>query len=375
MFFMNRYIVIGSGILGASTAYRLAKAGAETIIVDRQEPGQATDAAAGIVAPWLTKRRNKAWYALAKGGAQSYGPLVEELSDDGETNTGYAKVGSVNLDTDPEKLESMKELALTRRENAPEIGDISLLDSKETRELFPLLSEGYGAVHISGAARVDGRALRNALLNGATKHGAKVIEGNARLLVEDTTVKGVSVNGRTIEGDKVIAGTGAWTRELLEPLGIYFDVRPQRAQIIHLQVPGVSTENWPVVKPPFNQYMLTFKDRIIVGATHENNTGFEHRITAGGIHYILTHAMKVAPALENASIIETRIGFRPMTPESIPVLGELPGFDGLLLANGLGSSGLTIGPFAGQQLADLAMGKELKIDLAKYDMSRLIKEK
>lgn len=64
---MKSHIVIGAGILGASAAYHLAKAGAKVTVIDRKDPGQATDAAAGIICPWLSQRRNKAWYALAKG--------------------------------------------------------------------------------------------------------------------------------------------------------------------------------------------------------------------------------------------------------------------------------------------------------------------
>ncbi len=54
---MKSYIVIGSGILGASAAYYLAKAGAEVTVVDRKDIGQATDAAAGIICPWLSQRK------------------------------------------------------------------------------------------------------------------------------------------------------------------------------------------------------------------------------------------------------------------------------------------------------------------------------
>lgn len=63
---MSRYIVIGAGILGAATAYHLAKLGADVVVVDRKDAGQATDAAAGMICPWLSQRRNKAWYRLAK---------------------------------------------------------------------------------------------------------------------------------------------------------------------------------------------------------------------------------------------------------------------------------------------------------------------
>ncbi|KHF29607.1 D-amino acid dehydrogenase small subunit [Anoxybacillus sp. BCO1] len=66
---MNRYIVIGAGIVGASIAFHLAKEKVQVILIDREDRGQATDAAAGIICPWTSQRRNKKWYALAKGGA------------------------------------------------------------------------------------------------------------------------------------------------------------------------------------------------------------------------------------------------------------------------------------------------------------------
>ena len=80
---MKKVIVIGAGILGASTAYHLAKSGAEVLLVDRKDTGQATDAAAGIICPWLSQRRNQDWYQLAKAGARYYPGLIAELERDG----------------------------------------------------------------------------------------------------------------------------------------------------------------------------------------------------------------------------------------------------------------------------------------------------
>lgn len=103
---MKSYIVVGAGILGASTAYHLAKAGANVTIVDRQQVGQATDAAAGIVCPWLSQRRNKAWYKIVKGGARYYSSLIQQLEEDGETDTGYNRVGAISLHIDEKKTRS-----------------------------------------------------------------------------------------------------------------------------------------------------------------------------------------------------------------------------------------------------------------------------
>ena len=72
--------------------------------MDRQQVGQATDAAAGIVCPWLSQRRNKAWYKIVKGGARYYSSLIQQLEDDGETDTGYNRVGAISLHTDEKNL-------------------------------------------------------------------------------------------------------------------------------------------------------------------------------------------------------------------------------------------------------------------------------
>ncbi|AUS17202.1 NAD(P)/FAD-dependent oxidoreductase [Bacillus velezensis] len=365
---MKSYMIIGAGILGASAAYHLAKAGADVTVIDRKHPGQATDAAAGIVCPWLSQRRNQAWYAIAKGGARYYERLIQQLEADGETETGYQKVGAVTLHTDEKKLSQMEERAFKRREDAPEIGDITRLTPEETKALFPALSEEYGAVHVSGAARVNGRALRKALLNAAVKYGAAVYNEEASILTEDGAVIGVKTAERTLTAGQVLVTAGAWARELLEPLGIRFSVSYQKAQIIHLELQGEDTGGWPVVMPPNDQYILAFDSgRIIAGATHENDTGMDLRVTAGGLREIFDKALTVAPGLSDSTVIETRVGFRPFTPGFLPVIGKVPNISGLLVANGLGASGLTSGPYLGAELAKLALGQQTEIDLSLYD--------
>lgn len=370
---MKKIVVIGAGILGASTAYHLAKAGADVTVVDRKDPGQATDAAAGIICPWLSQRRNKAWYTLAKEGAAYYPSLIHQLEEDGETETGYRQVGSISLHTDDDKLRKMDERAKKRREDAPEIGDICQLDAIETNVLFPSLSPDFAALYVSGAARVNGRALRDALLNAAKKHGAKYVEGSAELLATETRITGVKVGELVIQADTVISAAGAWAAELVAPLGIQLQVTAQKAQIIHLRLEESGIKDWPVVMPPNDQYILAFENgKIIIGATHEDDQPFGQRLTAGGMHEVLDKALSVAPGLAGAAFTEARIGYRPFTPGFLPVIGPVPGLEGLLLANGLGASGLTVGPFLGKQLASLAMGETVDIQLEWYDVANAI---
>lgn len=369
---MERIIVIGAGILGASAAYHLAKQGAEVIVVDRKDKGQATDAAAGIICPWISQRRNKAWYALAKGGASYYPELIRQLEEDGENDTGYRKVGAISLQRDVVKLEKMEARALERRKEAPEIGQVSLCNEEETAELFPLLSEGFSSVHIEGAARVDGRALKDALLSAAHKHGATIMRGSASLVIEEGKVSGIRVGEELIQESKVIVAAGAWAPELLSPLGLNVQVAGQKAQIVHLRVDR-NTADWPVVMPPTDQYILpSDHGKIVIGATHEDEAGFMLNPTAGGIHEVLDKALNIAPGLEQAEFQEIRVGFRPFTPGFLPVIGDVPGHPGLLFANGLGASGLTVGPYLGKQLASMALGTEVDIDLTLYDVKKAI---
>lgn len=366
---MSKIIVIGAGILGASTAYRLAKLGAEVQVIDRQDPGQATQAAAGIICPWVSQRRNRTWYRLASAGARFYPELIRELEAEGETRTGYARVGALSLHTERNKLDKLEERAGQRKPEAPEMGEIIRLDEPATQAAFPLLNEGYESVKISGAARVDGRELRDALLRSAVRHGARLAYGDAELVAEAGRVSGVKVGADTYGADKVIICAGAWAAQLLAPLGIRLGVSYQKAQIIHLQLPHTQdTGRWPVVMPPSTQYILAFEDgRIVIGATHENDPdGYDTRVTAGGMQEVLNKALEVAGALEGAELLEVRVGFRPFTPGFLPVLGSVPDWDGLLLGNGLGSSGLTAGPWIGTQLAKLALGMEPDMPLEDY---------
>lgn len=369
---MKEIIVVGAGILGASTAYHLAKSGASITVIDRKDAGQATEAAAGIICPWLSQRRNQAWYTLAKNGAAYYAPLIQALEKEGERETGYRKVGVISLQTDEKKLTEMEKRAMTRKEDAPEIEGIRQLTEEETHQQFPLLDEKFRSVHVSGAARVDGRALRDALINGAKKHGATFIEGSASLLFDGVTITGVQVGDETIKANTVIVTAGAWAADFVEPLGIQLQIGGQKAQIAHLQIEEHNTSTWPVVMPPNNQYMLAFDEgEIVIGATYEDHMN-DLTVTVGGLHEIFDKALTIAPALKDATFKKARVGFRPFTPNFMPVIGEVPGTKGLLLANGLGSSGLTVGPYLGAQLAKLALDEAVEIDLSLYSIAQII---
>lgn len=366
-------IVVGAGILGASTAYHLARNGAEVTIVDAAHPGRATAAGAGIICPWVTGADDAAFYRLYVEGARYYRQLIPALAELGLEDVGFRQVGALVVSEEHDaELRAFRDLLDRRFDAAPEMGAVSLLTPCEARTLFPPLSADYAALHVAGGARVDGRRIAAGLLRAAQQLGAVMHESHAELVAVGARVSGVRINGETIAADCVVLAAGAWAPELLRPRGIALPIEPQRGQIVHLLLPGQDTRAWPVVLPPGSHYLLAFDDsRIVVGATRESGTGFDYRVTAAGQAEVLAQALHVAPGLANWTIAETRVGFRPVGPSVRPLLGALHGLEGLLIGNGLGAGGLTIGPFAGALLADLALGRAPALDVGAFDPARV----
>ncbi|MNP46620.1 D-amino acid dehydrogenase small subunit [compost metagenome] len=95
-------------------------------------------------------------------------------------------------------------------------------------------------------------------------------------------------------------------------------------------------------------------------------------MTAGGLQEVINKALVVAPGLADGSFLEARVGFRPFTPDFLPVFGALPGWEGIFAANGLGASGLTMGPYIGAQLAQMMLGRETEIRLENYRLEKAL---
>src|SRR5699024_10597946 len=145
--------------------------------------------------------------------------------------------------------------------------------------------------------------------------------------------------------------------ELLLPLDVNCAVSPQRGQITHLNLRGVNTSQWPTVHPFTPNYMTPFDGgRIAVGATRETGSGYDPRVTAAGQLQVLRDALDLAPGLADATVIETRVGIRPMGDDNLPIAGEVPDRSGLSTMTGYGAGGLTLGPLLGDAVARSILG-------------------
>lgn len=372
---MSGVAVLGGGLVGASAAYRLATAGTSVTVVDAGEAGQATAAGAGVVFPGSrVLHGDAALLPLVAAAVASYPTLLAELADDGQPDTGYDVVGGLYVAVDDDEARQLAEVGRVLRERAARIAgldDVAPIDGDRARRLCPPLGDVAAALYVPMAARVDGRRLRRALLAAARRRGANHVEGRGRLCVRDGRVTGVRVEHTTLSADAVIVAAGAWSSTVAEGCGVRLPVTPQRGQLAHLLVPDVDTSGWPIVTGVRSTYLLAFPpDRVVVGATREDDAGFDHRVTAGGVHRVLDDALRLAPGLAEATVEELRVGFRPVTPDGKPLLGALPGVDGAFVATGHGPYGLQVGPYSGAVVADMALGRRPAIDVSAFAPGR-----
>jgi D-amino-acid dehydrogenase len=362
-----RFVVVGGGVVAAGAAYQLARRGAAVIIVEGDQAGAATNAGAGIICPW-TAPLDDAWYRLCCAGARHYSELLAMLADDGQVDTGYARVGALCLAEQAGTVSGLAALLESRRETAPGMGEVTALAPGEPARMFPPLAPDLAGFWVGGAARVDGRAIRDSLLRAAVGHGARRVAGNATLEQTGDRVTGVRAGAERIGADAVLVAAGAWTAQVCAGFGVPVPVRPQRGQIVHTRLPGADTAGWPVVLADRDPYLVAFPGgRVAAGATREE-AGFQYSATVAGVAGLLAGALDLAPGLGAAELVETRIGFRPATSDGWPLLGALA--DGLFVATGHGAEGLTAGPWSGLAVAQLALGQPPPADLTPFSPYR-----
>ncbi len=352
-------VVVGGGVVGAAAAYRCVQQGARTMLVDAALPGRATDAGAGIVSPETALRDGSPSQVLAEAAARFYPSFIADLDAAGAADTGYTNCGKLIVARDDREAEWLGAyLAMLHDPERPgTVPDgIDEIAPAEARARFPLLGDVTRAAWSRRAARVDGRLLTAALVGAAASRGLEVEQARVdHVVVSDGVVRGVEA-GRRIDSERVIVAAGAWSSVLAHAFGVDVDVRPQRGQIAHFAIDDPSCATWPVVTPLAEHYLLAFPGRVVAGATREDGSGFDARVTAAGCAEVLRNALSVAPGLADATLHEVRVGLRPVAARGYPYLGAVPRVAGAFLATGHGASGLTHGPWSGVQVADAALG-------------------
>lgn len=344
---MKKIAIIGGGIIGLTLANYIDLSKYDITVYDNPV-GQATKASAGIISPWLSKRRNKKWYQLAKDGAAFYPKLIQDFS---LPNNVYQQTGTLIIRKDGE-LDSLMELAEERKKAAPAIGDIQLLSAEQVTEKLPLL-KAQPALFITGGGKLDGASYLETLRQHALKKGITLKNGTAELSRKNDQWL-IQLADVTEQFDAVALCAGPGLPSLLESLDYTTDIRAQKGQLLAFETPFKDSGSWPVAMLDGESDLIPFENgQILVGATHENDGGFDLTPTKEAFSLL---QQKTVPFLTESSFFKDylatyRVGTRAYTSDFAPFFNYLPGNPTAVVASGLGSSGLTTGPYIGFLLA------------------------
>lgn len=343
---MTHFQIIGGGIAGASIAYHLAKNEQKVTVYDRHDQGQATSASAGIICPWTSQRRNKAWYRLVKAGAKYYPTFIKELEGLTGHSTGYQQNGALSLFKDSHIQGLAYERIMNKAAEALEMGQVKKLSADELRTLHPYLTTHFPAVYVEGGAQVSGNMLLETLKLAIKKLGGEWI-------ATDQAPKELL--------GKVIYTAGAWANEYAEDA----NVRHQRAELLDIKVnTNINRSDIPVVMGLGPMYIVNNGNQhFYIGTTHEDTVQFDTSENEVNRDYLLTQANRYFTK-HTIEKCYSSIGMRPLTDENLPFIGPV---NGVYVVNGLGSSGLTAGPVIGREVARFLLGLETTLNLTDYN--------
>jgi glycine oxidase len=352
-------VIVGGGVIGLCSAWRLAQRGARVIVLERGDPpAGATRVAAGMLAPVgeLTFGEPEL-LELTLVAAELYPGFVAELERASGMATGYEASGALHVALDRDEAAELRRV----HELQSSLGlDAGWLPPSGCRELEPGLTPSLsGGVHAQGEGSIDPRALSAALLAALEEAGVEVRAGAevAAALTEGERIVGVrTVAGEELRASSVVLACGAWSgqAEWLPPAARP-SVRPVKGQILELRALDGSRPCRRILASE-RVYLVPRPEagRLIVGATVEER-GFDTAVTAGGVHELLREAYRLLPEVAEMELVEANAGLRPATPDNMPIVG--PGaLEGLVLATGHYRNGILLAPLAAARVAEALEG-------------------
>lgn len=359
-------LVIGGGVIGAACARTLAREGvAVEVLDDSREPGSATAASAGMLAPFADARPADPAFALAIRGRDMYGELAPALLEETGIDIALWTGGILHVAFTQAEAERYKADVAWQRQSGL---TSDWLDPEELRQLAPHISpQALGAFRAPEDGSIDPGALHRALRQSATAAGATFTSGRKvrSLLMDGSKVVGV----RTDQGDRpaegVLIAAGAWSGRI-EGLPRPLAVEPIRGQMTAL--------DWPAGHPvciAFGAgcYLLRRGEEALVGATMEY-VGFDPAVTPAAISRLAENAGRLYPALAGKPVRRSWAGLRPVTPDAKPYIGPDPAVEGLWYATGHGRSGIVLAAITADIIADLYAGQPVEHDLAPVSPAR-----
>ncbi len=350
-------IVIGAGIIGCAVACELGRRGASVRVLEsRDVGGGATQASAGILAPYTEADRPGPLRTLCAEGLGLWGDFVARAVADSGREVLYERTGTLEVVTDEASLNRLERTGCTLAAAGVEC---RLLTAREARAAEPSLGAAVaGALLVPSHGFVGVATLMEALREGgAARHGVSFLTDRPARRVQASSDGAMAVEtaAGTLTGDAVVLAAGSWSGGAGGDDGA-LPVRPVRGQLLQLAWSGRPPAR--VVWAP-SCYLVPWPDgSMLVGATVEE-AGFDERATVAGVATLIEAVSGVLPEARNAGFEAVRVGLRPGTPDDLPVVGRSATAPGLVYATGHYRNGVLLAPLTARLVADLVLdGRE-----------------
>lgn len=363
MGFQHEVLIVGGGVIGLSTAYYLALAGVRVGVIDRAEFGrEASWAGAGIINPGNFDRATTPLNCLLGLSNSLWPALAQELLERTEIDNGYRVCGGIELQSGIERAQLEAWQAEGIRHELIPAADLSRIEPA-------FAAVGENGFHLPDMAQVRNPWHMRALVHACRGLGVDLI---ANQPVRDFNRIGPRIVSVATDRGEIIAGSylvtaGAWSDGVLNSVGVKPGIFPVRGQIV-LFNPGRVVFKSIVSRAKC--YLVPRTDgRVLAGATEER-VGFEKGNTPEAVADLTRFARELVPALSDAPPEATWSGLRPGSPDELPFLGRIRGWENLYLAAGHFRSGLMLSPGTGFAMSQLLQGCTPAVALSPFAPDR-----
>lgn len=351
--------VVGGGVIGLAVAEALARRDQRVVLFERGRVAEeATWAAGGMLAPLGEARGPGPFLALALDSLSLYPEFVARAEAAWGAPVGFRRCGKLLVafeDGDVQRLRTRWQWQ--HREGH----DVRLLTPDEARTVEPSISPAVAsALHLCADAQVDNRRLGTAMAAAARGAGVEIREASPvhRLTTQGGRVAGLELaSGARFDAEWVVLAAGAWSGRL-EGLPRPLPVRPVRGQMMALAVDDPTPAG--LVGTP-GAYVIPRQGGagplVVVGASEED-VGFHRGTDPDTLTSLRNAAVRALPGLATAPVVERWCGFRPGTPDDLPVLGPDPDLPGLVYATGHFRNGILLAPVTADRIARVVTDDE-----------------
>jgi glycine/D-amino acid oxidase-like deaminating enzyme len=386
-------LVIGGGIVGAASAYHLARRGADVLLLEADQLASgATGRNLGFI--WVHTRRIGPELDLVMATRTGLEDLPGELGVD----FGLRCNGGLIYFTSETQAAVMREFVERRTADGV---PMQLVDGAEARELAPILPDSVlGATFCPLDAQIDSRRYVRAFAQAAQRHGATIHERtSARAIdVEGGRITRVHTDLGPISPGQVVLAAGAWSPAIGRQLGLDLRIHPMRLQIVQTEPMVPRLERLLYGPAAVKQYAIFQELDTFAAEPFETDLeqrlglallesacqtadgsyllgiamdypGFDWKPDLAGVALVTEGMLAALPELQGARFAKAWAGVLPFTSDSLPLIGRAPGYDDLIVAAGH-VFGNGAGPTTGRLVADLICGDVPLLDPTPFRLDR-----